>query len=164
MIKSWGHEWHFTCWHSLLALNSFLEFQMPLFCLTFPWYLLELLSLRDPECVLQPSNTAWLSFPENCHSVCHILGTFRDVQFGFLSIYIIAGSYPIVPLNTSAISARSPDWPNLAALLPGNPGPYRLHNSPSQEVSLYFFFSLVLLSVNTSTLTGVAIFISLIEE
>lgn len=29
---------------------------------------------------------------------------------------------------------------------------------------LYFFFSLVLLSVNTSTLTGVAIFISLIEE
>lgn len=29
---------------------------------------------------------------------------------------------------------------------------------------LYFFFSLVLLLVNTSTLTGVAIFISLIEE
>lgn len=114
-----------------------------------------------------------LSFLENCHSVRHILATVRDVQFGFVSIYITAGSYPIVPLNTSLCyffpqivrgANSSPDWPALTALLPGNSGLYRLHNSPSQAISLYFFFSLVLLSVNTSTLTGVAIFISLIEE
>lgn len=40
------------------------------------------------------------------------------------------------------------------------PARRRLHNSPS----LFLFPPLVLLLVNTSTLTGVAIFISLIEE
>lgn len=50
---------------------------------------------------VQHSN-APLSFPENCHFVA----AFRDVQFGFVSIYIMAGSYPILPLNISAISAH----------------------------------------------------------
>lgn len=131
-------------------------------------------SQRSRVCLTAVQHSdAPLSFPENCHSVRHILATVRDVQFGFVSIYIIAGSYPVLPLNTSLCyfcpqilrgANSSRDWPNLTALLPGNSGPNRLHNSPSQAISLYFFFSLVLLSVNTSTLTGVAISISLIEE
>lgn len=43
-----------------------------------------------------------ITFPENCH----FAAAFRDVQFGFVSIYIMAGSYPVLPLNISAISAH----------------------------------------------------------
>lgn len=136
--------------------------------LPYLWYLVEWHSLRDPECVLQLSNTLVPCFyPQKT-----VIPFAWDVQFGFLSIYII--KIKIIPNHTSQhlcyyyphtlkCAHFSIDWPNLAAVLHGYPGLCRLHNSLSQEV-FYCFFSLVLLSVNTSTLTGVAIFISLIEE
>lgn len=69
------------------------------------FYLLSLISFsmrsRVSVAAVQHSN-AQLSFPENCH----FAAAFRDVQFGFVSIYIMAGSYPVLPLNISAISAR----------------------------------------------------------
>lgn len=117
----------------------------------FPWNY----SLKEIQ------HTRCSTFIARKQSFC--LATFRDVQFGnvskYTSLQVHTQSTPLLHLCYFC-----PDWPHLALLLYKNPGPYRLHNSPSQKVSLYFLFSLVLLSVNTSTLTGVAISISLIEE
>lgn len=56
----------------------------------FPRYHMKLLCLKRSRARLAAvqHSDAPLSFPENCHPVA----TVRDVQFGYVSIYIIAGS------------------------------------------------------------------------
>lgn len=152
MIKSWGHEWHFTHLQPPLTLKQFPEVpDAKFFGLIFP-------DISLNYFLQQIWGLLFCTHIQTCTIL--ICVTIHDCRIRSNSLLNI--SVPQILRGTNSGSY----WPNLTALLHGNPWPSRLHNSPSQEVSLYFFFffSLVFLSVNTSTLTGVAIFISLIEE
>lgn len=147
-----GVSWSFRCCScaSLSLISRGITFSKgPRVCLT----------------AVQHTNTLLL-FPENCHPVCQRCNL---VSCQYTSLQDHTQSYLSTPLlflpthfemytlqhQLAKFSSHAPwvPWTLQVAYL-----------SRSQEVSLYCFFSLVLLSVNTSTLTGVAIFISLIEE
>lgn len=118
MIKSWGHEWHFTCRQRLLALNSF---QMLLLCITFTDIWWNCFSQRDPEWILQLSkkSDAPLLFPENCNLVCHIRRcAIWLCQYALLRDHI--QSYLLTPLQSLRGTYCSLNWSNLTAALHGN--------------------------------------------
>lgn len=142
MIKSWGHE-------CILHVNSFKRFPGVSYAVVvhhFPRYLMELHSPGDPDCVLQLSNTPIPRFYSQKTATLFA----RDAIWFLVKIHHCR----IIPSRTSQhlgyfyphtlkCTHSSINWPNLAAMLHGYPGPCRLHTSLYLKKSLSIAFSLL---------------------